>query len=399
VVADGDFEDWEGGREVLAAVRAAGFTLTPAQLARRHRAGLIAEPEVRHLGYGRGTISLYPPGTAERLIRILELGGRGESFEDVGWRVWWRDGGELSPLVRRRLRDEAARWEGELSKLADLLEREEAGEEEAELEMDRTYEAAGRDRMPASLGRVRRNVGREDFATVFRVLADVASGRFREFRDEESELLVERALGIDRARADCLYDGEPWFEGSSAEDLGRLSSAVGQQCLSELADADAVDLDTARRELGDLWEIVLAIAPIFKELGGSGAFGFDTVGAVFAAQPERNQPFLLLMWLFLRQDPRLRRGMATLKAVREEALAARQTFALIAALREEVPAFAEMMSRESLGSALQDEESREALNAKLSALFEAERVAVERFVERHPELAPPLPPSITSRPR
>jgi hypothetical protein len=388
VVGDGNFEERESGREVLATVRAAGFTLTPAQLARRHRAGLIAEPEVRHLGYGRGTISLYPGGTAELLIRTLEVGGRGESFEGVGWRVWWQDGGELSPLVRKRLRKEAARWEGELSGLADLLEREEAGEDEAELEMDRTYEAAGRERVPASLGRVRRNVGRDDFASVFRVLADVATGRFREFRDEESELLVERALGIDRARADRVVDGEPWFEGSSAEDLDRLSSAVGQQSLRELAEADAVDLDTARCELSDLWDVVLAITPIFKELFGPGAFGFDTIGAVFAAQPERNQLFLLLMWLSLRQDPRLRRGMAALKAVREEALAARESFALIAALREEVPAFAEVMSRKSLGTALRDEESREALSAELGTLFEAERIAVERFVERHPELVP-----------
>lgn len=85
-MAEDNFEGWESGQEVQKAVRATGFTISRTQLA-RHRAGLIGAPKVRRLSYGRGTASLYPPGTAEQLIRTLEVGRKGESLDDVGWRA------------------------------------------------------------------------------------------------------------------------------------------------------------------------------------------------------------------------------------------------------------------------------------------------------------------------
>lgn len=381
------FEDWESSREVLMAIRTAGFTLSPSQLARRHRVGLIVEPTVRHLGYGRGTISLYPSGTAARLTRTLQVAGKGDSFQDVAWRVWWQDGGEVTPLVRRRLQSEASRWEDELSRLANLLEREEAGDDEAEQEMEQAYEAAAKERLPKSLGRLRRIVGAENFATVFRVLAEVAAGRFGDYADAESELLVERALQIDRARNDHFVDGTPWFEGRSAEDFAQLSSSMKRDSLRSLAESASSDLDTARQELGALWEVVLMVVPIYRELYSPGAFGFDVVGELFDAQPERDQPFLLLMWAGLRKNPRLRDGMAEIAAVREEALTANRAFTLISALRKEVPALAEVMSGKSMADALRDEASSEELDKAISAIRDKEGAAIESFFERHPEFA------------
>ena len=284
--------------------------MSPSQLARRHRAGLIARPETRPLGRGKGSISVYPLGTGRRLVRILELARARESFGNVAWRAWWEDGGDLGPLVRERLLRDGARWEAELSRLADLLAAEDAGDPDAVNEMDRAYQASSSERMPASLGRVRRNVGRERFATVFRVFAEVASGRFTGYPDEESEAAVERALRLDRARIDRLKDGEPWFEGSSAEDFCRLSTTAGRRSLVQLAEAGAEELDLARRELRSFWQVFEAIGPLLRRVLGSEAFGFGTVGAVFAGQGEDNQPFFVLMWLALREDPRLRGGMA-----------------------------------------------------------------------------------------
>jgi hypothetical protein len=83
--------------------------MSDTQLARRQRDGLIAHARVRPLGRGRGSVSLYPVGTGALLVRTLELAGPGRpSFEKLAWRVWWEDGGELVPLVRDRLRRDAA---------------------------------------------------------------------------------------------------------------------------------------------------------------------------------------------------------------------------------------------------------------------------------------------------
>lgn len=379
-------ESEETGEEVLAEARAAGFDPSASQLARRHRAGLIARPETRPLGRGKGSISVYPSGTGRRLVRILELARGRESFENVAWRAWWEDGGDLGPLVRERLLCDGARWEAELSRLADLLAGEDAGNSDAVTKMDRAYLAASSERMPASLGRVRRNVGRERFATVFRVFAEVASGRFADYPDEESKAAVEQALRIDRARVDRLKDGEPWFEGSSAEDFRRLSTTVGRRSLVNLAKAGAEELDAARRELRSFWQVFEAIVPLFRRVLGSEAFGFGTIGAVFAGQGEDNQPFFVLLWLALREDSRLREGMAEVAAVLPEALAARDAFALIEVLRVEIPAFAKAMSDESLAAALLEEKGGEILAKELARLYEEHRAEVDRFSARHPEL-------------
>ncbi|MGN6215865.1 MAG: hypothetical protein ACTHN7_02765 [Solirubrobacterales bacterium] len=309
-----------------------------------------------------------------------------ESFENVAWRVWWEDGGDLGPLVRERLLRDGARWEAELSRLADLLAGEDAGDPDAVNEMDRAYLAASSERMPASLGRVRRKVGRERFATVFRVFAEVASGRFTGYPDEESEVAVERALGLDRARVDRLKDVEPWFEGSSAEDFCRLSTTVRHRSLVQLAEAGAEELDIARRELRSFWQVFEAIGPLFRRVLRSDAFGFGTVGAVFAGQGEDTQPFFVLMWLALREDPQLREGMAEMIAVLPDALAARSALELIDLLRAESPAFADAVSDALLAAALLDEQGGEMLARELARLYEDHRVEVDLFFARHPEL-------------
>ncbi|HEU5106732.1 MAG TPA: hypothetical protein VFU11_12945 [Solirubrobacterales bacterium] len=254
------------------------------------------------------------------------------------------------------------------------------------IEMNRAYLAASSERMPASLGRIRRNVGRERFATVFRVFAEVASGRFTGYPDEESEAAVEQALRIDRARVDRLKDGEPWFEGDSAEDFRRLSAAVDRRSLAQCAQAGAEELDVARHELRNFWQVFEAIEPLFRRVLGSEAFGFGTVSAVFAGQTEEDQPFLLLMWLALREDPDLRRGMARMTAVLPDALAAREALEIIEILRAEVPAFADAVSDEVLGAALLDEPGGETLAMELGRLYEDHPTEVGRLFARYPDL-------------
>lgn len=388
-----DLKGWETRDELLAAEVAESFPLSGSQLARMHRAGLIDRPVTRSLGRGRGKASLYPPGTRDRLKRVLELRREIRSFNEISWRLWWEDGGPVPKVVRARLLRVASDWERDREELSRLLGGEDMGDPAAEAEMDAAYKSLEVDRAPASLGRVRRNVGRSEFATVFRVFAEVASGRFEGFADterldEESRGgLFERALGIDRARVDHLAGTEPWFEGSSEHDMLSLSTAIGERSLADLADAADVDLDAARQEIREFWRSVLAGTSVVEQIFGSAAFGFGTVSAVFRGQPRGGEAFFLLMWLALREDPRLREGMAEYTSVEADALALETIYNVFVEWREAIPAFAEVLSDGSLAASLKDRSEKERFDEVFGRLWEEHATEVERFLIRHPELA------------
>ncbi len=386
------FEDWETRQELLDVAGAADYPLSGSQLSRLHRAGLIERPVTRSMGRGRGKVSFYPPGTMDRLRRVLEVRRDVRAFDDIAWRLWWEEGGAVPAAVRRRLLRTAQDWERERARLGGLLAGEDAGDPQAVTEMDLAYAALEFDRAPAALGRVRRNVGPTGLATVFRVLAEVVTGRFHGYEESPDDAeagpgeLFEQALGIDRARSDRLDNSGPWFEGSSEDDLRRLCAAIGTRSFTELAHAEEVELDAARVEVRSLWSVVLAIVPIFERVFGSRAFGFGTLGAVFRGQPASNEAFFVLMWLALREDAGLREGMVEIAALVSDGLAVTVVFGVLVELREEIPAFAEIATNEVLAAAMRDGARQELLSQELGRFHEEHGSEVARVVNRHPEL-------------
>lgn len=344
------------------------------------------------MGRGRGKTSFYPPGTRDRLGRVLEIRRDVRGFDDIAWRLWWEEGGLVPVAVRDRLLRTARDWERERERLGNLLAGEDAGDPQAVAEMDLAYAALEFDRAPAALGKVRRNVGPAGLATVFRVLAEVATGRFHGYAESPDDgeagpgELFEQALGIDHARSDRLDSSGPWFEGSAEDDLRRLCAAIGTRSFTELAQAEEVELDGARVEVRSLWSVVLAIVPIFERVFGSRAFGFGTLGAVFRGQPSSNEAFFLLMWLALREDAGLGEGMVAVAGLVSEALAAAVVFGVLVELREEIPAFAEVMTDEVLAAAMRDGSRQELLNQELGRLHEEHGAEVAGVIDRHPEL-------------
>jgi hypothetical protein len=185
---------------------------------------------------------------------------------------------------------------------------------------------------------------------------------------------------------DRLGDIGPWFEGSSAADLHRLSATISGATLAAFAAADDAELDAARGELRALFRTILEIAPILERLLGRGALGLDTVAGVFAALTDGYQPFLLLMWMALREDPGLREEMGAITAALPEAIAGRASFEVLIGLREEIPAFA-VLTDELLRAALVDVSGKEALGRELRRLFGEHEAEVESFTRENRELA------------
>ena len=93
----------------MEAATGAGFVVTPQQLARWHRIGLLPRPVQRGQGQGRGTVTLYPEGTSRQLVELCRDRSGTRDLIRVGFRMWWRGFDVDATLVERVLRGTAAR--------------------------------------------------------------------------------------------------------------------------------------------------------------------------------------------------------------------------------------------------------------------------------------------------
>jgi hypothetical protein len=319
-------DSWESRTDMVDAAHAAGFNLSGPQLGRLHRADLIPGPRTRRLGRGRGTVSEFPPGTTSRLLRILELQKRGPNrkFSTTAWCLWWEDGGVLARPAKELLRETASRWDQQREELFVLLDREDEGDPDAMRSMDKLYKEVEQGRAEGPLGPIRRNVGREGFSSVARVFAEVVTGRFESYPDEEvradgipkpgtTGALVEQALGLDHARDDRIAGNEPRFTGSSEAHLLMLARMLGDRPLASLVAVHSDDeLEKARCEVRSLLELVSVFATMIERVLGGDTGGYRTIARALDLRTPRSQASMLIAWLALRQDPELVRGLRDL---------------------------------------------------------------------------------------
>ena len=382
-------EGWETREQLFAAASTARHPVSPSQLGRLYRAGLIPGPQIRGLGRGRGTESRYPSGTAARLVRVMEIHARERRLAHTAWRLWWEDGGVITPPARELLTRVARSVDEERDRLAALLVGDEAGTPAAVAEMDQLYADAENDRVRGPLGEARRNVGRERFATVVRVLAEIGAGRIAARGDDDDQddagRLVERALGLDRARTDRLAGSVPWLTSEPGIDLAMLSRIVGSRSMLDLADSNDSQLELARVEIQSLVAAVTAIAPLLERLHGRGAFGLGMMGRLVGARNPRSQALILLGWLTLRSNDTLRDGLQQIAAIVPQATATAQLHGVISQLREEVTVLAPVLTDERLAAAQLDEDAAKELNAEITRLREHHTESFDAFFAAHPE--------------
>lgn len=383
-------ERWETRQQLFAAAKAARHPVSPSQLGRLHRAGLIPAPQIRALGRGRGTESRYPPGTSACLVRVMEIHAREHRLTSTAWRLWWEDGGKIPAPARKLLVRAARSWDEERDRLVTLLAGDEAGAPAAVAEMDQLYADAENDRLRGPLGEARRNVGRERFATVVRVLGEVGAGRFIS-RDhdgdaDEAGRLIDRALGLERGRTDRLASAAPWLNSDPGVDLGLLSDILGARSMVGLAEISDSQIDLARVEVQSLIGVVTAVAPLVERLHGRGAFGLGMMGRLFGASAPRSQALILLGWLALRSNDTLRAGLQEIAAIAPQATATTQLYGVICLLREEVPVLAPILTDDRLAAAQLNESAAIALNSEIARLRADHTDSFDEFFGAHPEV-------------
>lgn len=104
--------------QVLLALAAAGFEVTGDQLGRWHRAGLLPRPRQRSLGRGMGTVTVYPPGTAEQAMALCRIRTHHRSLRRAAFQLWW-DGFAVDPAqVKEPIRLAAAKLDADMAVIA-----------------------------------------------------------------------------------------------------------------------------------------------------------------------------------------------------------------------------------------------------------------------------------------
>lgn len=309
--------------EILAAAITAGVPLTAPQLARLHRAGAIAKPEVRSLGRGKGRSSVYPAGTAAQVLRLSDLREQERRLPERAWLAWWLGGGRMSDAVRGYLTRSASELDATLE-MVRTLQRGEAVEIDGRpTTIDDVYRAAEKERLSGVLGRARARTGPNRFSSVVAFLMQLSSGEFATFpldslvgTSEPERQLIETALGLTRARQDSIAGREPWLNGDLETDFSRLARKLKDfSFVGEARESDAL-LNSARIEFRALADMVKGAAEFFDAIFGRGAFSFREMAESLTPQSYRDQVFAVLTWSHLRRDRQLREGMTEISALR-----------------------------------------------------------------------------------
>jgi hypothetical protein len=294
---------------LIATARAAGFGMfSGTQLKRRRLAGLL--PDHRRIGNRR----LFPTGTSRQLLALLTI-ERDESpatLLKVGWRAWW-----FGWIVHERY------WRPVLIEAAELWDR--AIPDITRSVFDSSYEIrdSGFDlfdklktiRYPLKLFRQLRKRLYRCFDSLIIFVLKIAIGKFEAFvattdvddaihddikKDAE---ILDRGLGLQRARKDHLPGMKPWLSGDITRDLERLSISLRNLSLRHLLAETTVDqIQRSRDQLIIILSHVAGVYETHKKRHGIHVFGFGVISKYGRIGFPKIEALLLLLFHTAKRD-------------------------------------------------------------------------------------------------
>jgi hypothetical protein len=165
---------YETSEELLTLTRQHGYNISPTQLARWHRAGLLPRPRQQPLKEARGTCSLYPIGTGKQLLLLCSLRTTERRFSHLAWHLWLAGYPVALQIIRTQLEyanQRLARWLRWFSDFKQAMHTQDAPEEV--LDLIERYAQANLHTQP--LRRIRKRIGREYFPTFLHILVKLAT--------------------------------------------------------------------------------------------------------------------------------------------------------------------------------------------------------------------------------
>jgi hypothetical protein len=289
--------------------RIRGKPVSATQLARWHREGYLPTPMRKGLGRGRGTVSIYPPGTREQLRALCAFFSKERDAEKVAWRLWWAGYAVPAAFARPWLGRAASAWEAYAQAL-----RAEQTEEERKLGLlpesvaDVVDQAATARLQRTLLRRMRARSGRDGFSALSRMILEMASGTFHGYyRDPdgsaaEDQQIVMQALGLNRLTSSGMLPPELNVAAAMEVDLRVVGELIAttqpQQLLEHLSEGEQA---RARDDLRVLASALRHLCVLMEgALGQRDAALFADLDRAVREMAPTDQALSLLLWHALR---------------------------------------------------------------------------------------------------
>lgn len=360
----------ETRQELLKLARNNGYTVSGPQLARWHREGLLPEPQVRYLGKGQGTQTVYPPGTGDQLLALCAIRAKRWRLGPIAWHLWWL-GYEVSvERIREFIGSAIEKWDRQAQDLIDpvtgLLS------EKAQ----RLAEKAKDERLSQPLSGARRRVGKERFGIFISLVLEALSGSFEGFiseptgnLQEDERRIVEKGLGLDRTSAKHLEEAGLWQEIDVEDYLKDIGWLASKDSLSqELGSLTDEQLLTARDESRSWLAMLAGYDGLFDEMLGRGSLGlFSMLGELVPHMEAEEQALWTLVWAIGRNrgPSELQEGLEAHGKPTAEMEAGLRDWQLVEKARKEVPEIAEVLTPQRIQEALVSPQELERLAKEL----------------------------------
>lgn len=381
-----DTRSFESAQDILDYLQFAGFDMTRDQLARLHRRRLIDQP-VSPPSLGRGSVTNYPVGTAERILRIAQLRHNTKQLDELAWRLWWEGFSIDSGLVRAYLMRKANRWD----------EQAPDGDQESDEKDGDTIPRGDRD------------VLEEVFFQHLKVGSSTNAARKQ--LERGSELFMEFAsLFIDLLRGDLttLNGSHAGLFEESMRDTGDPSrKSPGHVALlamrqefdvpySEIIDSlDDEGLMRARVVTRQFLGLIANVGDIVHEVFGGAGRGRENIGKSLVAlseSPDEQILSLLLASAFMR-DERTVDAITLAAPVTPRAPAVSyRDFLRLRYLAKEIPGFANLLAASRMKRVFESEQHADEWRAALEQFRLDFAIEFEMAMDLEPALFDEEPP-------
>jgi hypothetical protein len=351
----------ETRESINSAARAAGLKEpTLPQLARWRRAKLLPPVRPHH-----GSIVEYPRGTARQAVRLMELLREKETFEHVGWELWW-EGFEVGKhFWEPKFQEVATIGDQGLMMLKPLLMLWQSGGEDDEDET--VFEKLQRQIPANALGpQIARRLNSVEIAAYLRILAHVGGGKFSKFDDEphpeslsEYEIVVSgldientgnyerEPPGKSRPKPDKVLGKELNFIQVLPDVLSVMARTLRRNTLSDALKFPSAELLAARDDVRGALAIARDLYEATEWIYGNRAFGMR-LAASLSNSPASQKALAVLGFALLNRSRYAFISSDQIAALARQAAAAKRDILRLREIGETDPQVAPLITPKAL---------------------------------------------------
>lgn len=289
---------YESREDLVRLVEAAGHAMpSEHQLERWRGEGLLAPVRQIQNQY-RGSTVEFPIGTAKQIIEIQNLLKIKKSLNFVGWELWWSGFPVDEKWWKPHIEKSVNSFDGHLSnsKKQLALDEEEAADNmlKSETIFDRAAKSFGKDKITS---RIKRRINSWQISSLIRIFNEIGLGQFDKFDlpntsdDQSDKSLVIQALDLHdqnsnknlefgrkvtengAVKRNHIFGQTLELENALPATLSGLSQSFVSRNLQEHGICTNAELENARNDISNAFQIAKCLYEIMKPIFGNRAFG------------------------------------------------------------------------------------------------------------------------------